>query len=276
MLDPRDLLTGFIPVALAVIVFASRSSDQRGTLGPTLAPDASMAGGPLAHEHVRRDLPGPTSRVRRPTPRWPRTSRGGRSIVQGGTPSRRTCSSPDRRRHAPHAGERGARPRSASAGTDASSSRTVTRSADGTSSGSPGQGLTLPPTCRLRRPGRARRVLAGSTSTARSFSPRRAARPGRPGRRSSAPARSRVRSVTPSWCLRGPHQPQRPSADHRAVVRRAAGRTDHAANGAGHARLAGCAAPASRPRSRASSRTSRSPVHAERAGPVRRFGGFRR
>lgn len=40
MLDPRIYRTGFVAVALAVIVFAFSLSDQRGALSPTLAPDA--------------------------------------------------------------------------------------------------------------------------------------------------------------------------------------------------------------------------------------------
>ena len=47
MLDPRIYRTGFIAVALAVIVFAFSLGDQRGALSPTLAPDAFN--GPAAH-----------------------------------------------------------------------------------------------------------------------------------------------------------------------------------------------------------------------------------
>ncbi len=47
MLDPRIYRTGFIAVALAVIVFAFSLGDQRGALSPTLAPDAYN--GPAAH-----------------------------------------------------------------------------------------------------------------------------------------------------------------------------------------------------------------------------------
>jgi hypothetical protein len=40
MLDPRIYRTGFVAVALAVIVFAFSLTDQQGGLSPTLAPDA--------------------------------------------------------------------------------------------------------------------------------------------------------------------------------------------------------------------------------------------
>src|SRR2546423_4926443 len=40
MLDPRIYRTGFVAVALAVIVFAFSLTDQPGGLSPTLAPDA--------------------------------------------------------------------------------------------------------------------------------------------------------------------------------------------------------------------------------------------
>src|SRR5436309_683165 len=40
MLDPRIYRTGFVAVALAVIVFAFSLGDQQGPLAPTLAPDA--------------------------------------------------------------------------------------------------------------------------------------------------------------------------------------------------------------------------------------------
>jgi hypothetical protein len=47
MLDPRIYRTGFVAVALAVIVFAFSLGDQRGALSPTLAPDAFN--GPATH-----------------------------------------------------------------------------------------------------------------------------------------------------------------------------------------------------------------------------------
>ena len=47
MLDPRIYRTGFVAVALAVIVFAFSLGDQHGALSPTLAPDAYN--GPAAH-----------------------------------------------------------------------------------------------------------------------------------------------------------------------------------------------------------------------------------
>ncbi len=51
MLDPRIYRTGFVAVALAVIVFAFSLGDQQGALSPTLAPDAYN--GPAAYSLMK-------------------------------------------------------------------------------------------------------------------------------------------------------------------------------------------------------------------------------
>ena len=162
MLDPRIYRTGFIAVALAVIVLrvlARRSA--RGAQHDACARRLQRPGGLLAHERVRRDLPGsPPGLGRRQ--RAGRGHRAAAAQVQGGSPSRRTCSRADRRRH-PHARERDRDQAGEAPRHDRRRRRTVTRWPPEPRVGLTGAGL------RRRRPVGHRdllelaRVLAGET-----------------------------------------------------------------------------------------------------------------